>query len=63
MGVVFPHADKIFGAEDEGFKRTRRILEHAGKGCGHERLAKADDIAEDHAAAFFKMAGRNTDRR
>ena len=57
VGVVFPHADEIFGAENEGFERARRVLEHAGQRGGHEGFAEADDVAEDDTAAFFQMPG------
>jgi len=62
VGVVFPHADQVFRAEDEGFKGARRVLKHAGQRGGHEGLAEADDVAQNDAAALFQVAGRNADR-
>ena len=63
VGVVFPHADEVFGAEDEGFEGARRVLKHAGQRGGHEGFAEANDVAQDHAAALFQVPGGDADRR
>ena len=62
VGVVFPHADEVLRAEDEGFERAGRVLKHAGQRGGHEGFAEADDIAEHDAAALFQMPGRDANR-
>ncbi len=59
MGVVFPHADEVLGAEDQGFEGAGRVLKHAGQRGGHESLTEADDIAQHDAAALFQVTGRN----
>ena len=59
MGVVFPHADEILGAENECFKGARRVLKHAGQRGGHEGLTEADHVAQNHTATLFQMPGRD----
>ena len=55
--MVLPHADKVLGAEDEGFQGVRRVLEHAGESGRHEGFAEADHVADDDTAAFLQVAG------
>ena len=59
VGVVFPHADEILGAENECFKGAGRVLKHAGQRGSHEGLAEANHVAQNHAAALFQMPGRD----
>ena len=52
--------DQVLGADDEGLDAVI-ILENAGKGRGHERLAKTDHIADHHAAALVEVVGGDLD--
>jgi hypothetical protein len=40
---------------------VRRLLKHAGKRGRHECFAEADDIAQNHAAAFLKVPRGDAD--
>ena len=60
--MVLPHADQVLGAEDECFQGVGRVLKQAREGGRHEGLAEADHVADDDAAAFFKVAGGDLDR-
>ena len=56
VDVVLPHLDQVLGTEDEGLGVVV-ILKDPGQRCGHQRLAKADYIAEKHPAALVEVMG------
>ena len=49
LPVVLPHGDEVPGAEDQRLQPVV-VLEHPRQRGGHEGLAQADDVADDHAA-------------
>ena len=49
FAVVLPHRDEVPGAEDQRLQPVV-VLEHPRQRGGHEGLAQADDVADDHAA-------------
>ena len=52
--VVLPHAHQVLRAQDQGFQSVV-VLEDAGHGGGHQRLAEPHHVADQHAAAFVQM--------
>ncbi len=54
LAVVLPHAHEVLGAEDERLE-VLVILEDAGQRRGHKRLAEADHVADQHAAAAVQV--------
>ena len=54
-GVVLPHPHEVARAQDERLDALV-VLEDARDGGGHQRLAEADDVADEHAAALVEVA-------
>ena len=54
MAVVFPHLDEIQRAEDERFEK-QFVCKNSRKSSCHERLAKADHVGKQDAAALLYM--------
>ena len=59
--VVFPHIHEVLRADDERFGEMI-ILEYLRDGRGHQRLPKADNVADQNAAALVEMVRRYLDR-
>ena len=58
--VVLPHRDQVLGADDECLDAVV-ILEDARQRRGHERLAEADHVADQDAAALVQVVGGDLD--
>src|SRR5262245_39184091 len=58
--IIFPHRDQILRAEDKRLQVVV-VLKDTSYGGGHERLAKANYIANEHAAAFVEVMRGNLD--
>ena len=61
VNIVFPHRDQILRAEDERLQVVV-VLEDTCYRGGHEGLAKANHIANEHAAALVEVMRGNFDR-
>ena len=61
LPVVLPHRHEVLRADDERLEVVV-ILEDAGHGGGHERLAEANHVADQHAAALVEVVGGDLDR-
>ena len=55
MCVVLPHPHEVARAEDQRLDALV-VLEDARDGGGHERLAEADHVADQHATALVEVA-------
>jgi len=51
VGIVFPHSDQVFGADDQGFSVVI-ILKHLGQRSGHHGLAQAHHIGLEKTQAL-----------
>ena len=60
VAIVFPHGDKVFRAKNEGFEKEVVRQNPRERSC-HQCLPQADNIAEQHAAAFMDVVGRDLD--
>jgi len=58
VAVVFPHLHQVLRADDQRLKQ-QIVLEDPCECCGHQSLAEADHVANQHAAASIKVMGRD----
>ena len=54
IAVVLPHRDQVLGADDQRLQAVV-VLEDARHGGRHQRLAQADHVADQHAAALVQV--------
>src|SRR5207245_2895987 len=60
LAVVFPHADEILGAQNQGFQ-IMVVFKYLSQRRRHERLSQADHVPDQHTAALVQMVGCNFD--
>jgi hypothetical protein len=59
--IIFPHRNQILRAEDERLQVVV-VFEDTRYRSGHERLAKANHIANEHTSALVEVMRGNLDR-
>jgi hypothetical protein len=62
VAVVLPHLHQVLRADDQRLQAVV-VLEDARQRRRHERLAQADDVADEHAAALVQVVGGDLHRR
>ena len=61
LTVVLPHRHEVLRADDERFQVVV-VLENRGQRRRHQRLAEADHVADQNAAALVQVMGGDLDR-